>query len=163
GDRRWQQDANHLLSAPNRAKPACQKNCARERAAESHLWSASIRHGEAKRMPPRRLHKRAMQRSHVTFSQFVSVCAQFLHSLPNFLRGSGGRHRLSICHCDRIGKPARQLPQKSSSFKAEERAPYSAKVHWNDRNFYAFYDSLHAAAKGKHLADAGHLAFGKDA
>src|SRR5260370_29743840 len=87
---------------------------------------------------------------------------QLLHRAPDFKRRRIGRQRLPEAHSYVVGDLARNLPYKASTLEAEDASPDSIQMHGDDGRIHIFHDALHAAAEGKHLADAGDLAFGED-
>src|SRR5260370_35622007 len=87
---------------------------------------------------------------------------QLLHRAPDFKRRRIGRQRLPEAHSYVVGDLARNLPYKASTLEAEDASPDSIQMHGDDGRIHIFHDALHAAAEGKHLADAADLASGED-
>ena len=89
--------------------------------------------------------------------------AKVLHGAADILRGRCRRHGLAERDAHGVRNTPREFPEKTPAGKTEDRAPHAIQVHGDDRHIHALDDALHAAAKGQHLADARHLAFGEDA
>src|SRR5260370_1702764 len=87
---------------------------------------------------------------------------QLLHRAPHFKRRRIRRQRLPEAYSDVVGDLAGNLPYKASTLEAEDSAPVSLQMRWDNGRIHVFHDALHAAAERKHLPDAGDLAFGED-
>src|SRR5579872_841698 len=109
-----------------------------------------------------RVQKCPRKRLHMALAPLERFRPEVLHGLPRLLRGRCGRQRRTKRHAHGIRQMAWKFPKESPAGKTEDGAPYTVKIHGDDRNFYAFNDAFHAAAEGHHLADARHLAFGKN-
>ena len=86
GDRRWHEDADHLLPLPPAAQRPAKRNRADQRAAATHAAALGIRREKPERMFPERPHETPVQRLHVTLAMRPGVRAEFLHRLTHLGR-----------------------------------------------------------------------------
>src|SRR5690348_13749344 len=123
----------------------------------------AVSHGEAQGMATGHADERLRDGAHVGPARFEGVGAEFLHRLARFDGSGGGKERPAESDVNGVGNSSGKLPEELSAGKTEDGTPDAVDVDGDDGDVDALEDAFHAAAKGKHLADTGHLAFGKDA
>src|SRR5437867_11342599 len=140
-----------------------QKKSAQERGTESHFRGLSVGHGKAERVPARGADEGAMQQFHPRFAMAPGFGHEFLDDLAYLKRRGGMGQRLPELDGHRIRNAARPFPKKAAFLETEDAAPNAIQNYRDDGGIDIFHDFFEAAAEGKHLADAGDLAFGEDA
>src|SRR5271165_4019098 len=105
----------------------------------------------------------ARERPAIAAAALESVNAKLLHGLADFGGGGCRGQRLPEGDAHRIRDGARAFPEEAAAGKTENGAPDAVEIDGDDGNVDAFHDALKAAAEGQHLANAGDLAFRKNA
>src|SRR5436190_23107925 len=104
-----------------------------------------------------------MKRLHVIFLIPIGFALQLFHGLSHLKCSGCRRHRLTVIHCNRLQQALRKLPEKLSTFVAEDAAPHASELNRDDWSIHAFDDELQTAAKRQQRANASDLPFREDA
>src|SRR5260370_39902171 len=132
GNRRRQQNADHLLAPPARAQTPGKENGPRQHRDEAKTRGSPIGHGEAKRVAASSLNEGTRERLHIAPAAQESIDTQFLNNLAHLLRRGRRRQRLSEGDANRIRNTPRELPEKAAAGKTEDGAPDAINIYGND-------------------------------
>src|SRR5262249_699234 len=129
----------------------------------AETFRTEVGHRETERMMPGGLDEGTRNGFHQRLASDEGVGSKFEYGLARLGGGDGCGHRLAEGDANGEGDPCRPPPEKIAARKSEDRARDAVDVNGNDRHVRALEDAFHAATERHHLADSGHLAFGKNA
>src|SRR5262249_8523922 len=145
------------------AQPARDEDGLDEGRPERHLRRLTIRHEELPRTLASGANERPVKRLCIALALLKGPGLQLLHGDTDLGCRRRRRHRTAKAHGDAVRNLARQLPQETSAFEAEDAPPYAVQVHGDDGHVNALHNSFQAVTERKQLSGACDLAFREDA